>query len=178
MIFRNLLSTSNNFTTYLSAYSVFLSSIAGVMICDYYFVRKGYYEIRQLYSAQKTSPYFFAFGLHWRGYIAYICGILINIVGFVGAVGKPVPNGARYIYNLNFFCGFLIAASIYWLLCYFFPIPACSERWNEVGNEIRNVSVAYGADGEMYEDDSRSDRSGYPIKGDAESGVVPARKID
>jgi nucleobase:cation symporter-1, NCS1 family len=36
----NLLSTSNNFTTYLSAYSVFLSSIAGVIISDYYFVRK------------------------------------------------------------------------------------------------------------------------------------------
>src|SRR5450432_3525825 len=36
----NLLSSSNNFTTYLSAYSVFLSSIAGVIISDYYFVRK------------------------------------------------------------------------------------------------------------------------------------------
>lgn len=33
---RNLLSTSNNFTTYLSAYTVFLSSIPGVIICDYY----------------------------------------------------------------------------------------------------------------------------------------------
>jgi purine-cytosine permease-like protein len=39
--FHSLLSTTNNFTTYLSAYSVFLSSIAGVMISDYYFVRKG-----------------------------------------------------------------------------------------------------------------------------------------
>lgn len=28
----NLLKSSNNFTTYLSAYSVFLSSIAGVMV--------------------------------------------------------------------------------------------------------------------------------------------------
>jgi nucleobase:cation symporter-1, NCS1 family len=36
----NLLSSSNNFTTYLSAYSVFLSSVAGVIISDYYFVRK------------------------------------------------------------------------------------------------------------------------------------------
>jgi purine-cytosine permease-like protein len=37
----SLLSTTNNFTTYLSAYSVFLSSIDGVMISDYYLVRKG-----------------------------------------------------------------------------------------------------------------------------------------
>ena len=167
------MSTSNNFTTYLSAYSVFLSSIAGVIICDYYFVRRGYYEIRQLYSAQKTSPYFFTFGFHWRGYTAYICGILINIVGFVGAIGRPVPAAATYIYNLNFFCGFIVAAGSYYLLCWIRPIPACSEKWMEVGDEIRNVSVAYGADGEMYEDDSNSGEgaSGYGGKGDEEADV-------
>ena len=66
----HLLSSSNNFTTYLSAYSVFLSSIAGVMICDYYFVRKGYLQTRDLHSARKDGPYYFTWGLHWRGYAA------------------------------------------------------------------------------------------------------------
>ncbi|CAF9939756.1 hypothetical protein IMSHALPRED_001619 [Imshaugia aleurites] len=150
----NLLSTSNNFTTYLSAYSVFLSSIAGVMICDYYVVRRGYYQIRDLYSARNTAPYYFTFGFHWRGYTAYICGILINIVGFVGAIGKSVPQGAKYIYNINFFAGFLVSSLTYFILCKISPIPACSEKWMEVGDEIRNVSVAYGA--ECYSDDSVS----------------------
>lgn len=92
----HLLSSSNNFTTYLSAYSVFLSSIAGVMVCDYYFVRKGYLQIKDLYSARKDGPYFYTFGVHWRGYVAYIAGILINVVGFAGAVGMRVPIGATY----------------------------------------------------------------------------------
>lgn len=145
---RNLLSTSNNFTTYLSAYSVFLSSIAGVIICDYYLVRRGYYQIKDLYSARKSSPYYFTFGFHWRGYTAYICGILINIVGFVGAIGRPVPQGAKYLYNLNFFCGFIVASGSYWALCRVFPIPATSDKWMEVGDEITEVSVAYaGNDG-------------------------------
>lgn len=174
----HLLSTSNNFTTYLSAYSVFLSSIAGVIICDYYIVRKGYYQIRDLYSTQQRSPYMFTYGFHWRGYTAYICGILINIVGFVGAIGKPVPKGATYIYNLNFFCGFLVASGTYYLLCRFSPIPACSEKWMEVGDEIRNVSVAYGADGEFYENsDSGSEKAAYDIKGDTEAGAVNERKM-
>ena len=174
----HLLSTSNNFTTYLSAYSVFLSSIAGVIICDYYIVRKGYYQIRDLYSTQQRSPYMFTFGFHWRGYTAYICGILINIVGFVGAIGKPVPKGATYIYNLNFFCGFLVASGTYYLLCRFSPIPACSEKWMEVGDEIRNVSVAYGADGEFYDNsDSGSEKAAYDIKGDTEAGAVNERKM-
>ncbi|KAK5170233.1 uracil permease [Saxophila tyrrhenica] len=144
----HLLESSNDFTTYLSAYSVFLSSIAGVMISDYYFVRRGYLQTRDLYSAQKTGPYYYTFGIHWRGYVAYICGILINVVGFAGAVGTPVPIGATYIYNLNFFCGFIVSSGIYWLLCKFFPIPATSDVWHEVDEDAtgRNNSLVYGVD--------------------------------
>ena len=157
----NLLSSSNNFTTYLSAYSVFLSSIAGVMVSDYYFVRRGYLQIKDLYSAKKTCPYYFTAGFHWRGYAAYIAGILINIVGFVGAIGKPVPMGAIYIYRINFFCGFIIAGGTYWTLCHFFPIPATSDMWMEVGDEIVDPSMAYGNDTGSEYDEER----GHEFKG-------------
>ncbi|KAI9823769.1 MAG: hypothetical protein M1832_002326 [Thelocarpon impressellum] len=140
----NLLSSSNQFTTYLSAYSVFLSSIAGVIICDYYWVRKGFFEVKDLYSARRTGPYYFTAGIHWRGYVAYIAGILINIVGFVGAIGRKVPVGAQYIYNLNFFCGFIVAAVVYYGLCRVFPVPATSSVWMEVGDQITEISVADG----------------------------------
>ncbi|KAF2087914.1 hypothetical protein K490DRAFT_56488 [Saccharata proteae CBS 121410] len=144
-----LLDTANNFTTYLSAYSVFLSSIAGVMICDYYWVRRGYYDVKSLYSARHSDPYFFTAGFHWRAYAAYIAGILINVVGFAGAVGTTVPVGATYIYNLNFFAGFVVSATVYWALCKVSPIPACSETWLEVGDEIGDVRLAYGEDEEV-----------------------------
>jgi len=138
-----LLTSSNQFTTYLSAYSVFLSSIAGVMICDYYFVRRGYLEVKELYDARKTGPYYFTYGVHWRAYAAYIGGILVNVVGFAGAVGNDVPIGAQYIYNLNFFAGFIVASVMYWGLCKMWPVPACSDRWMEVGDEIEDLSAAY-----------------------------------
>ncbi len=138
-----LLTSSNQFTTYLSAYSVFLSSIAGVMVSDYYFVRRGYLEIKELYDARRSGPYFYGVGIHWRAYAAYIAGILINVVGFAGAIGRNVPIGATYIYNLNFFCGFIVSSAGYWILCRLFPIPACSDRWMEVGDEIEDVRLAY-----------------------------------
>ena len=138
-----LLTSSNQFTTYLSAYSVFLSSIAGVMISDYYFVRKGYFEVVELYDARKSGPYYFTFGIHWRAYVAYIAGIMINVVGFAGAIGREVPIGATYIYNLNFFMGFGVSSGMYWLLCKISPIPACADRWMEVGDAITDVRVAY-----------------------------------
>ncbi|KAB8290764.1 hypothetical protein EYC80_008401 [Monilinia laxa] len=159
----NLLSSANNFTTYLSAYSVFLSSIAGVIISDYYAVRKGYLQVRNLYSAKKTSPYYYTFGIHWRGYAAYIAGILINIVGFVGAIGKEVPAGATYIYRLNFFCGFIISGGTYWILCQLFPVAATSDTWMEVGDEIDDPSMAY-----IAEEGSEFDGEGEMGKGTRE----------
>ncbi|KAK3312360.1 uracil permease-like protein [Apodospora peruviana] len=141
----NLLTTNNKFTTYLSAYSVFLSSIAGVMCADYYIVRRGYLEVKELYDGRKTGPYYYTWGINWRAYVAYILGIVINVVGFAGAVGTPVPIGATYVYNLNFFGGFIVSSVIYWLLCKYFPVPATSERWMEVGDEIDDIRVAYNS---------------------------------
>lgn len=163
----NLLSSSNNFTTYLSAYSVFLSSIAGPMICDYYVVRKGYLQIADLYTANKGSPYFFTGGFHWRAYAAYICGILINIVGFVGAVEEPTkgrntaPLGAQYIYNLNYFCGFFVSFAVYWALCKKWPIPACSEVWMEIGDQIDDLRLVESENGsDLERERSEEDKKG------------------
>jgi hypothetical protein len=72
------------------------------MICDYYIVRKGYLDINTLYSGRKTDPYYYTLGFSWRAYVAYIAGIIINIVGFASAVGRQVPVGAQYIYNINY----------------------------------------------------------------------------
>lgn len=152
----NLLNTANNFITYLSDYSVFLSSIAGVIISDYYIVRRGYLQIKDLYSAKNTSPYYFWFGFHWRGYTAYICGILINIVGFFGAIGKSVPIGADYIYRLNFFCGFIVAGGTYWVLCTISPIPATRDVWMEVGDQIVDPNMAYGETSTEYDEERQA----------------------
>ncbi|ROW04519.1 hypothetical protein VMCG_05009 [Cytospora schulzeri] len=159
-----LLKSSNQFTTYLSAYSVFLSSIAGVMCSDYYLVRKGYLEVKELYDSRASGPYYFTYGVHWRAYVAYIAGILINVVGFAGAIGREVPIGATYIYDLNYFCGFIISAAIYWALCKVSPIPACSDRWLEVGDAIEDVHLAYEA--------SDSEGRGGGIVVDEDSKIV------
>jgi NCS1 family nucleobase:cation symporter-1 len=153
----NLLTDSNKFTTYLSAYSVFLSSIAGVMVCDYYIVRKGYLEIKELYDGRKSGPYFFTGGFNWRAYAAYICGILINVVGFAGEIGRDVPIGATYLYRVNFFCGFGVSCGVYWLCSHFFPVPATSDRWMEVGDEIDDIRVAYDSNSQQEDyDEERS----------------------
>ena len=71
-----------------------------------------------------------------------------------------MPQGAKYLYDLNFFCGFIVASGSYWVLCKLFPIPATSERWMEVGDEITDIRVAYA----RSEDEESATGSEY-IKG-------------
>ncbi|KAG8886495.1 hypothetical protein FRB97_003006, partial [Tulasnella sp. 331] len=123
---------SNSFTSYLSAYSVFLSSIAGVMISDYWVVRKGHIRVADFYTTKRDGWYYYTFGVNFRAYAAYVCGILINVVGFAGAVGTKVPLAATRIYELSFFTGFGVSAIVYIGLNYFFPVPGSGKSFEEV----------------------------------------------
>ncbi|ATY58337.1 uracil permease [Cordyceps militaris] len=127
-----LLKNSDTFLTYLSAYAIFFSAMAGIITTDYYIVRRGYLNVPELCSARKSGPYYYTFGVHWRAYVAYIAGILINIVGFAGQVGATVPIGATYLFNLHFFGGFIVSSMVYWLLCTVSPIPETRTQWSEV----------------------------------------------
>jgi len=84
-----------------------------------------------------------------------------------------VPKGAQYIYNLNFFAGFIVASLTYWVLCRFSPIPATSTVWMEVGDEIENPTLADGA--RFDEDGDSGSGSGEDVSGkgkeDMELGV-------
>lgn len=126
----NLMTSSSMFTTYLSAYSVFLSAIAGVVFCDYYILKRGLIYLEDLYVARKSSPYYYSFGINWRAYVAYICGILPNIVGFVGATKTHVvPIGATYVYYFSFFTGFTASTAVLLVLTKIFPIGGTPEKF-------------------------------------------------
>jgi len=51
-------------------------------------------------------------------------------------------------YNLNFFCGFIVAASVYYGLCWVSPVKATSDTWLEVDEDAveRNGSLVYGVE--------------------------------
>lgn len=157
----NLLKSSNSFTSYLSAYSVFLSSIAGVMITEYYVIRRGHYRVADLYSSNKDGWYYYTYGINFRAYAAYISGILINVVGFAGATGRTVPIAATRIYQMSFFTGFGVSALIYYLLNRLFPVPGSNPgKFEEVDLSNYNYEPGHEEEGEsdLASIDSKTER--------------------
>ncbi|BCR97143.1 nucleobase cation symporter-1 family protein [Aspergillus luchuensis] len=156
-----LSSSSNSFTTYLSAYSIFLSSIAGPMISDYYFVRKGYLRVKDLYSVGNDSAYRYTYGFSWHAYASYLAGILVNIVGFAGAVGRTVPVGAQYIYNINYFSGFVVSCVMYYALARLFPLSSTSSTWHEADIDVDEDRLSVADGQEVYPEDEHP--TGKPL---------------
>ncbi|KAJ7108511.1 permease for cytosine/purines, uracil, thiamine, allantoin-domain-containing protein [Mycena epipterygia] len=153
----NFLKSSNSFTSYLSAYSVFLSSIAGVMITDYYLVKKGHYRVADLYDSRRDGWYWYTYGVNFRAYTAYIAGILINVVGFAGATGRTVPLAATRIYQMSFFTGFGVSALVYWTLTRAFPVPGMARTFEEVDESAGEVRDGNG-DGDSWNEEDREEK--------------------
>lgn len=61
----------------------------------------------------------------------------------MGALGAKVPEAASYIFQVNFFAGLGVSIAVYWGLCKFFPVPATSNVWLEVGEDADSVRVQY-----------------------------------
>lgn len=114
-----LLATSGGFIfTWLTGYSALLGPIAGILIADYWLVRRTRIDVDALYDAD--GPY--AYGTGWNGaaIAAFIIGVLPNLPGFLrtaapGAFGF-VPDFWTTLYAYAWFIGLALALSSYTLL--------------------------------------------------------------
>ncbi|MBK9480288.1 MAG: NCS1 family nucleobase:cation symporter-1 [Bacteroidetes bacterium] len=104
--------------TWLIGYSSLLGPIGGIMIVDYYFIRKQQLQVNLLY--QQTGEYFYRNGINPKAIIALIVAILPNIPGFlvtIKAIDVSVfGEWVSHLYNYAWFVGFIVAGSVYGLL--------------------------------------------------------------
>jgi NCS1 family nucleobase:cation symporter-1 len=87
--------------------SALLGPIAGIMICDYYLVRRRELLVEDLYL--RGGAYEYRSGFNPRAIVALAVGVLTAVIGLA------VP-GVRWLYDYAWFVGFFVAAGAYFLL--------------------------------------------------------------
>ncbi|MBU2568307.1 MAG: NCS1 family nucleobase:cation symporter-1 [Elusimicrobia bacterium] len=104
--------------TWLIGYSALLGPIGGVLICDYFVIRKKELNLPDLYL--EKGGYSYSNGYNIKALAALVLGILPNIPGFLGTIGV-VRVGLFWmnLYNYAWFVGFFIAFAVYLLLIKF-----------------------------------------------------------
>ncbi len=98
--------------TWLIGYSALLGPVIGIILVDYFLIRKTELDVTDLYRIDGRYA-----GVNPRAIIALIMGVVPNIPGFLANIG--VYSGSGFfvdLYNYAWFIGLGIAGSVYYLI--------------------------------------------------------------
>jgi len=97
---------------WLVAYSALLGSVGGVLIADYWVIRRARLDLPGL--SRKDGPYWYASGFNPRALIALAAGIAPCVPGFLAAVGVAwVPDVWTTLYHYAWFLSFAVSFVLY-----------------------------------------------------------------
>jgi NCS1 family nucleobase:cation symporter-1 len=101
--------------TWLIGYSSLLGPIGGIMIADYYFIKKQSLDVDDLYKA--NGKYSFINGFNKYAVIALLAGILPNVPGFLLQIkvieATAFPEWISHLYSYAWFVGFFVSGIVY-----------------------------------------------------------------
>jgi NCS1 family nucleobase:cation symporter-1 len=100
---------------WLVAYSALLGSVAGVLIADYFFIRRTRLDLPGLY--RRDGPYWYVAGFNLVGLVALALGILPCVPGFLGTIGLvQVRDIWLQLYHYAWFLSFAVSFAVYIML--------------------------------------------------------------
>ncbi len=120
--------------TWLIGYSGLMGAIGGILISDYWLIRKRRIELAELYKTD--GIYSYGSGFNWRAIIALAAAIAPVVPGFLRAATTPGgqvadPNLFDTLYIYAWFVTFAVAFVLYYVLMKF----ANTTRGGTLGTE-------------------------------------------
>jgi NCS1 family nucleobase:cation symporter-1 len=97
---------------WLIPYSSLLGAVAGVLIADYFLVRRMRLDLAGLY--RRDGPYWYRGGFNLRALVALTGGIAPCVPGFLARLGVVgVPGSLAQMYDYAWFISFAVAFLLY-----------------------------------------------------------------
>lgn len=100
---------------WLIGYAAFLGPIAGIMLADYFILRRQRLDIDDLFTDNAKSQYWYHRGFNPSAFISWLVGVAMCLPGFLHVVGA-FPNAPmlfRAIYDAAFFVGFFVGGGLH-----------------------------------------------------------------
>lgn len=100
------------------------------MCSDYYLVRKGKLNVKELYNP--NGLYSYNGGWNWRAFVAFSIPVSVLIPGLAYSIAPlqvKVNTGILHLYSFSWLFGILTAALIYYVICVYIspPVDSFSE---------------------------------------------------
>ncbi len=117
MPWRLLASSGDYLFVWLGGYGTLLGAIAGILLVDYYLVRRGRLEVEALYQSHGAYSYHGGWNLH--ALIAFALGVLPCLPGYLAVSGvldpERVPSLWRNVFDFGWFFSLAVAGLYYYL---------------------------------------------------------------
>ncbi|KAK8026743.1 NCS1 nucleoside transporter family protein-like protein [Apiospora marii] len=123
-----LINQAATFVAVLNSFAVFLAPIMGVMVCDYFVLRRQRIKLTHLYRPD-GSNYWFAHGVNWRVVPCWVAGWAPTIGGLVVTArgDTDAPDAVHELYFVAFFIGFFISFTLFYGVNQLFPLSHLGE---------------------------------------------------
>lgn len=126
---------------FLGGYSIFQGPVVGVMIIDYFFIRRGNMYMPDTFTLSSKARYFYFHGVNIRAFAAFIIGFLLPLPGFAASFGHTIGIAATHMYQLGWVLSFIMGSLSYYLICLIWSVPGDDGRyaWEEQVSLAREV---------------------------------------
>jgi NCS1 family nucleobase:cation symporter-1 len=116
--------------TWLIGYSSLMGALGGILITDYWVLRKERLSVAALYDT--GGIYSYSNGVNWRAIAALVVAILPVLPGFIRAATTPGgqvgdPGFFDHLYSYAWFVTFVISSAVYYILMRGRAVPAAGE---------------------------------------------------
>ncbi|KIK64352.1 hypothetical protein GYMLUDRAFT_220841 [Collybiopsis luxurians FD-317 M1] len=165
-----ILNTANSFISAISGYAVFLGPLTGIMLAEYYLIRRRRLKLSHLFLPGSKSDYWFSQGINIRAPVVWLLTVWPSLPGFSASVTPAtiqVSQRWMHVYYMSWLLELFSSAALWVIWNTLSPPPGIGEV------DERDVFGTFGP----AEWDSAVERMGS-WKARDEEGSVDGRQGD
>jgi len=95
--------------SYIDTIGAFFGPLFGLMITDFYMIKKGKLENKDIYSLETSGTYYYSGGWHLKG-------VYSLILGFIFSASTIWNTNLMFLQSYSWIIGAFVSASVYYLL--------------------------------------------------------------
>ncbi|KIW11946.1 hypothetical protein PV08_09219 [Exophiala spinifera] len=115
-----ILHSASSLLSFMNGLGVFLAPTMGLLISDFYVVKRQHLDLPALYEPH--GRYRYHWGVNWRALLALLASIVPCLPGLANTVNSDISiGGAIYIAQFNWYYGFFVSFGVYAVLSLLWP---------------------------------------------------------
>jgi len=122
----NIINNAAGLLAFLSGYSCLMGPLAGVMVSDYYLIKKQKLDIHEMY--RDRGIYWYDYGFNWRAFAAFVVGFGPLMPGFAKSIQNNLDVGDAWkLYTFAWLFGFFVSLLTYYVICTWISPPTSAQ---------------------------------------------------